>query len=129
LLILGAAGKYGWEAQQGAAAEARPREFGKGAERMMKAKLFVVALAATTLSSGCMCFQGNCSRGGGEGASYSYSSGGGGGGGSIAEGDLMRIEEAANRAEAAANRAEAAADRASLAAEKAESLFHRGLRK
>jgi Alanine-zipper, major outer membrane lipoprotein len=92
---------------------------------MMKVKLIVVALAVTALSSGCMCFQGNCSRGGGGGASYSS----GGGGGSIAEGDLMRIEEAANRAEAAANRAEAAADRASLAAEKAETLFHKGLRK
>lgn len=84
---------------------------------MRKLKLIVVALAVTALSSGCMCLGGTCSRGGG------------GGGGSIAEGDLLRIEEAANRAEAAANRAEAAADRASLAAEKAESLFHRGLRK
>jgi len=89
---------------------------------MRKAKLIVVALAVTTLSSGCMCFTGNCSRGGGSMTSS-------GGGGSIAEGDLLRIEEAANRAEAAANRAEAAADRASLAAEKAETLFHRGLRK
>lgn len=95
---------------------------------MMKAKVILVALAVTALSSGCMCFQGNCSRGGGAEASYS-SGGGGGGGGSIAEGDLLRIEEAANRAEAAANRAEAAADRAALAAEKAESLFHKGLRK
>ena len=96
---------------------------------MMKAKLIVVAVAVTALSNGCMCFQGHCGRGGGS-AEASYSSGGGGGGGgSIAEGDLLRIEEAANRAEAAANRAEAAADRASLAAEKAESLFHKGLRK
>ncbi len=85
---------------------------------MRKASLIAVALAATTLASGCMCFQGRCGRGGG-----------GGGGGSIAEGDLIRIEEAANRAEAAANRAEAAADRAAMAAEKAEALFHRGLRK
>lgn len=84
---------------------------------MRKVSLIVVALAITTLSSGCMCLGGSCSRGGR------------GGGGSIAEGDLMRIEEAANRAEAAANRAEAAADRASLAAERAESMFHRGLRK
>lgn len=84
---------------------------------MRKARLIAVVLAATTLASGCMCFQGRCGRGGG------------GGGGSIAEGDLIRIEEAANRAEAAANRAEAAADRAAMAAEKAEALFHRGLRK
>ena len=79
----------------------------------MKAKLFVVAVAVTALASGCMCMRGQCSRGGG----------------SIEEGDLLRIEEAANRAEAAANRAEAAADRASMAAEKAETLFHKGLRK
>ena len=81
----------------------------------MKAKLFVVAVAVTALASGCMCMRGHCSRHGG--------------GGSIGEGDLLRIEEAANRAEAAANRAEAAADRASMAAEKAETLFHKGLRK
>lgn len=82
---------------------------------MMKSKMIVVALAAAVLSSGCMCMQGRCSRGGG--------------GGSIAEGDLVRIEEAASRAEAAANRAEAAADRASMAAERAEAMFHKGLRK
>lgn len=85
---------------------------------MKQAKWIMVALAITTLASGCMCAQGRCARGG------SRSSGG-----SIAEGDLMRIEDAANRAEAAANRAEAAADRASMAAEKAETLFHKGLRK
>ncbi len=90
---------------------------------MIRAKWMVVAAAVTVLSSGCMCFQGHCSRGGSSHASS------GGGGGTIAEGDLMRIEEAANRAEAAANRAEAAADRASMAAEKAETLFHKGLRK
>lgn len=81
---------------------------------MTKLKWIVVAVAVTTLSSGCMCAQGRCKRGGG---------------GSIAEGDVVRIEEAAGRAEAAANRAEAAADRASMAAEKAETLFHKGLRK
>jgi hypothetical protein len=85
---------------------------------MMKSKWIVVALVVTALTSGCMCAQGRCRRGGG-----------GGGGGSIAEGDVVRLEEATDRAEAAANRAEAAADRASMAAEKAETLFHKGLRK
>lgn len=85
---------------------------------MMKSKLILAAVAVTALASGCMCAQGRCSR---------HSSGGGGG--SIAEGDVLRIEEAANRSEAAANRAEAAADRASMAAEKAETLFRKGLRK
>lgn len=80
---------------------------------MMKSKWIVVALAVTALTSGCMCAQGRCKRGGG----------------SVAEGDVVRIEEAAGRAEAAANRAEAAADRATMAAEKAETLFHKGLRK
>lgn len=72
---------------------------------MKKMKWIVVALAVTTLTSGCMCAQGRCRRGGGP---------------SVSEGDVVRIEEAAGRAEAAANRAEAAADRASMAAEKAE---------
>lgn len=82
---------------------------------MMKSKWIVVALAVTALTSGCMCAQGRCKRGGS--------------GAQVAEGDVVRIEEAAGRAEAAANRAEAAADRASMAAEKAETLFHKGLRK
>jgi len=90
----------------------------KGAKRMMKAKWIVVAVTVAALSSGCMCAQGRCNRGSAQAS-----------GGTIAEGDLMRIEEAANRAEAAANRAEVAADRASMAAEKAETLFHKGLRK
>ncbi|HEY2773519.1 MAG TPA: hypothetical protein VGK20_05650 [Candidatus Binatia bacterium] len=85
---------------------------------MMNAKWIVAAVAVAALSSGCMCAQGHCSR-----TSHS------GGGSVVAEGDLMRIEEAANRAEAAANRAEAAADRAAMAAEKSETVFHKGLRK
>jgi hypothetical protein len=81
---------------------------------MMKLKSILAAVVISALASGCMCASGHCH---------------GGGGATIAEGDLQRIEEAANRAEAAANRAEAAADRASLAAEKAEAMFHKGLRK
>jgi hypothetical protein len=81
---------------------------------MMKVKSILAAVAISALASGCMCASGHCGHGGGA---------------TIAEGDLQRIEEAANRAEAAANRAEAAADRASLAAEKAEAMFHKGLRK
>jgi hypothetical protein len=81
---------------------------------MKKAKWIVVGLAVVMLTAGC----GAGSRGR-RGGSASQ----------VAEGDLMRVEEAANRAEAAANRAEAAADRASMAAEKGEVLFHRGLRK
>jgi hypothetical protein len=83
---------------------------------MRKAKMLVVAVAVTALSSGCMAMRG-------------HHHGGGGGGGNVAEGDLVRIEEAANRAEAAANRAEAAADRAMMASEKSEAVFHKGLRK
>jgi hypothetical protein len=86
---------------------------------MMKLKWIVVLVTVASLSTGCMAMKGH----------HSSSAGGGGGGGNIAEGDLVRIEEAANRAEAAANRAEAAADRASLASEKAEAVFHKGLRK
>ncbi|HXC52612.1 MAG TPA: alanine-zipper protein [Candidatus Limnocylindrales bacterium] len=88
---------------------------------MMKAKWIVVLVTVATLSSGCMAMKGH--------RSSSSAGGGGGGGGTIAEGDLMRIEEAANRAEAAANRAEAASERASMASEKAEAVFHKGLRK
>jgi hypothetical protein len=50
-------------------------------------------------------------------------------GGGIAESDLRRIEEAANRAEASANRAESAAERAAMASEKQEALFHKSMRK
>lgn len=84
---------------------------------MMKSKWIVVALAVTVLTSGCMCAQGRCRRGGG------------GGGSPVAEGDVMNLDDAAGRAEAAANRAEAAAERASMASEKAETVFHKGLRK
>ena len=81
---------------------------------MTKSKMIVVAIGVAVLSTGC---------------AAGHRRGGGGGGGTIAEGDLLRIEEAANRAEAAANRAEAAADRASLSADKGEAMFHRGVRK
>ncbi len=89
---------------------------------MRNAKWIVVLVTVATLSSGCMAMKGHRSG-------SSAGGGGGGGGGTIAEGDLMRIEEAANRAEAAANRAEAASERASMASEKAEAVFHKGLRK
>jgi hypothetical protein len=82
---------------------------------MMKSKMIVAGIAIAVLTSGCAAMGGRKSSGGG--------------GGTIAEGDLLRIEEAANRAEAAANRAEAAADRAALSADKGEAVFHRGLRK
>ena len=88
---------------------------------MMRAKLIMVALAVTVLSSGCMCLNGSCRRHGGSPGSDD--------GGSIAKGDLVHIEDSANRAEAAANRAEATADVASMSAEKSEALFHKGLRK
>jgi len=89
---------------------------------MMKAKwIAALAIVAVTTSGGCMAMHSH--------KSGSSSSMGGSSHGSIAEGDLMRIEEAANRAEAAANRAEAAADRASMASEKSEAVFRKGLRK
>lgn len=86
----------------------------------MTSKWIVVALTVATLTSGCAAF----GRSGGGSRESS-----GGGGGTIAEGDLMRIEEAANRAEAAANRAEVAADRALMASQRSETMFHKGLRK
>ena len=71
----------------------------------MDLKKLFAALVVTASMSGCMCATGNC-----------------GGDASIAESDLMRIEQAANRAEDAALRAEAAAD-------KAEAIFHRTVQK
>jgi len=90
---------------------------------MMKAKWIAAAVMVAALTGGCAAFGHRSSHG------TSHATSSSGGGGTIAEGDLVRLEEAANRAEAAANRAEAASERAALAAEKAESIFHKGLRK
>ena len=79
----------------------------------LKYVMAAMALSVSAVTSGCICATGEC----------------GGVEASIAESDLMRIEQAANRAEDAASRAEAAALRATAAADKAEAIFHKGLAK
>ncbi len=77
----------------------------------MKLKYVLMAVALTAMTSGC-CLSGMC-----------------GVEASIADEDLMRIEQAAARAEDAAALAEEAALKATTAAEKAEAVFHKGLQK
>ncbi len=79
-----------------------------------KYAMAALALSVSVMTSGCICTAGGC---------------GGDVEASIAESDLMRIEQAANRAEDAAARAESAALRATAAADKAEAIFHKGLEK
>lgn len=81
----------------------------------MGTKYALAALALSAMVSGCVCTAGEC----GDSSLQA----------SIAEADLMRIEQAAGRAEEAALRAESASLKANTAADKAEAIFHKGLQK